>query len=150
MNEDKLILTENRLLPRLLDILLTVMAWGGGWIFFYTNFLMQLSMETLPLREAVTTSFYTALVYLLIAVLNGWLLILWHQYNHFCLCSQMRRHHNLISLNHNEFARSLNITPQIISDMSQYNLFTLYHDHIGQIIGLRVGAQDEESRDLLI
>lgn len=29
MNEDKLILTENRLLPRLLDILLTVMAWGG-------------------------------------------------------------------------------------------------------------------------
>ena len=45
---------------------------------------------------------------------------------------------------HDELARSFNVTPQIISEMSQYNLLTVYHDQIGRIIDLKISQQDEE------
>lgn len=43
-----------------------------------------------------------------------------------------------------ELARSFNVSPQIISEMSQYNLLTVYHDRIGRIIDLKISQQDEE------
>ncbi|STD22730.1 hemin storage system protein [Enterobacter asburiae] len=43
-----------------------------------------------------------------------------------------------------ELARSFNVSPQIISEMSQYNLLTVYHDQIGRIIDLKINEQQEE------
>lgn len=43
-----------------------------------------------------------------------------------------------------ELACSFNVSPQIISEMSQYNLLTVYHDRIGRIIDLKISQQDEE------
>ncbi|MGP0719057.1 poly-beta-1,6-N-acetyl-D-glucosamine biosynthesis protein PgaD, partial [Escherichia coli] len=87
-----------------------------------------------PRWESLMESLNTALVYLLIAALNGWLLILRYQYNR--RSARTRRHTAVLALRDDELASSFNVAPQIISEMSRYNLLTVYHDQIGQIIDL--------------
>ena len=79
--------------------------------------------------------------YLLFAALNGWLLILWYQYNR--RRAHVRRRQPGY-FHQEELARSFNVSPQIISEMSQYNLLTVYHDQIGRIIDLKISEQQEE------
>ena len=133
MNENTLILTEHRLLPRLFDAALTLVAWGGFLFFLYARLWMQLTDESDHRWSVIIASFNTVLIYLLFAALNGWLLILWYQYNR-----QPGYFHQ------EELARSFNVSPQIISEMSQYNLLTVYHDQIGRIIDLKISEQQEE------
>lgn len=142
MNENTLILTEHRVLPRLFDALLTLLAWLGFLFFLYANLLMQLTERSQSRWEIIIASYNTVLVCLLIAALNGWLLILWYQYNR-------RGYHRirreaLSSLHHDELARSFNVAPQIISEMSQHNLLTVYHDQMGRIIDLKTSPQHSE------
>jgi biofilm PGA synthesis protein PgaD len=80
MNENTLILTEHRL-PRLFDAALTLVAWGGFLFFLYARLWMQLTEESDHRWSVIIASFNTVLLYLLFAALNGWLLILWYQYN---------------------------------------------------------------------
>lgn len=103
---------------------------------------MQITNESDYRWGVIIASFKTVLIYLLIAALNGWLLILWYQYNR--RRAHARRHRRPATLKHDELARSFNVTPQIISEMSQYNLLTVYHDQIGRIIDLKISQQDEE------
>lgn len=139
MNESTLILTEHRVLPRLFDTLLTLLAWCGFLFCLYINLLLQVTEQSDSFRETILASFSTVLIYLLIAMLNGWLLILWYHYNRHN--PDTRRHERLSSLNSDELARSFNVDPQIISEMSRGNLLTVYHDHIGHIIDLRISQQ---------
>ena len=142
MNENTLILTEHRLVPRLFDAALTLLAWGGFLFFLYANLWMQITNESDYRWGVIIASFKTVLIYLLIAAQDGWLLNLWYQYNR--RRAHARRHHRPATLKHDELARSFNVTPQIISEMSQYNLLTVYHDQIGRIIDLKISQQDEE------
>lgn len=142
MNENTLILTEDRLLPRLFDGALTLLAWAGFLFFLYANLLMQITAQSDHRWEVIVVSFNTVLVYLLIAAINAWLLILWYQYN--LRRINARRHGSLSSLRHDELAESFNVTPQIISEMSQYNLLTVYHDQIGRIIELKINQSAEK------
>ena len=48
MNENTLILTEHRVLPRLVDAGLTLLAWLGFLFFLYANLLMQFMRRPLP------------------------------------------------------------------------------------------------------
>lgn len=144
MNENTLILTEHRLLPRLFDAALTVVAWGGFLFFLYARLWMQLTEESDHRWSVIIASFNTVLIYLLFAALNGWLLILWYQYNR-RRANVRRRQPGLLP--HDELARSFNVSPQLISEMSQHNLLTVYHDQIGRIIELKISAlQDEEAQ----
>lgn len=148
MNENTLILTEHRVLPRLVDAGLTLLAWLGFLFFLYANLLMQFIAPPSPRWESLMDSLNTALVYLLIAALNGWLLILWYHYNR--RRARTRRHTAVLALRDDELASSFNVAPQIISEMSRYNLLTVYHDQIGQIIDLKSHAlppPQEESDD---
>ena len=141
MNENTLILTEHRLLPRLFDAVLTLLAWGGFLFFLYANLWMQVTEESNYRWGIIIASFNSVLIYLLIAALNGWLLILWYQYNR--RRAQVRRRRP-DTWRHDELARSFNVPPQIISEMSQYNLLTVYHDQIGRIIDLKISQQHDE------
>ncbi len=143
MNESTLILTEHRLAPRLFDAALTLIAWGGFLFFLYARLWMQLTEEGDHRWNVIIASFNTVLVYLLIAAFNGWLLILWYQYNR--RRAHVRRRHPEM-LRHDELAQSFNVTPQIMSEMSQYNLLTVYHDQIGRIIDLKISDQRAAGR----
>jgi biofilm PGA synthesis protein PgaD len=113
MNQQILILTEHRMLPRLFDGVLTAIAWTGFAFFLYANLLMQFTERSNDNWDAIMASFNTVLVYLLVAAINGWLLILWYQYN--LRRYNARRHSSMASLRHEELAESFNIAPQIIS-----------------------------------
>ncbi|HBR1512765.1 TPA: poly-beta-1,6-N-acetyl-D-glucosamine biosynthesis protein PgaD, partial [Klebsiella quasipneumoniae subsp. quasipneumoniae] len=119
MNENTLILTEHRVLPRLVDAGLTLLAWLGFLFFLYANLLMQFIAPPSPRWSSLMDSLNTALVYLLIAALNGWLLILWYHYNR--RRAHTRRHTAVLTLRDEELASSFNVAPQIISEMSRYN-----------------------------
>ena len=138
MNENSIILTEHRLMPRCFDAALTLLAWCGFLFFLYANLLMKLTEDGGQRWDTMVEAFNTLLVYLLIAAINGWLLILWYQYNR--RRTHARRHARQVSLQLDELARSFNIAPHIISEMSQYNLLTVYHDSIGRIIDLKAAA----------
>ena len=142
MNESTLILTEHRLAPRLFDAALTLIAREDS-CFSCTPLWMQLTEEGDHRWNAIIASFNTVLVYLLIAAFNGWLLILWYQYNR---RAHVRRRHPEM-LRHDELAQSFNVTPQIMSEMSQYNLLTVYHDQIGRIIDLKISEQQDEKEE---
>ena len=63
MNENTLILTEHRVLPRLVDAGLTLLAWLGFLFFLYANLLMQFIAPPSPRWESLMDSLNTALVY---------------------------------------------------------------------------------------
>lgn len=142
MNEKTLILTEHRLLPRFFDALLTLVAWIGFLFFLYANLLIELANQPDNRWESLVASFDSVLVFLTIAVINGWVLILWYQYNR--RRTHRRRHGSVSSLRHEELARSFNVAQQIISEMSQHNLLTVYHDQIGRIIDLKINLAEVE------
>ena len=143
MNEQTLILTEHRMLPRIFDGVLTAIAWAGFAFFLYANLLMQFTERGNDSWDAIMASFNTVLVYLLVAAINGWLLILWYQYNRRRAHARRRQPGYF---HQEELARSFNVSPQIISEMSQYNLLTVYHDQIGRIIDLKINGQEEEEQ----
>ncbi|HIE6638840.1 TPA: poly-beta-1,6-N-acetyl-D-glucosamine biosynthesis protein PgaD, partial [Klebsiella pneumoniae] len=109
MNENTLILTEHRVLPRLVDAGLTLLAWLGFLFFLYANLLMQFIAPPSPHWETLMDSLNTALMYLLIAALNGWLLILWYHYNR--RRARTRRHTAVLALRDDELASSFNVAP---------------------------------------
>lgn len=135
MNANTLILTEHRIAPRLFDGLLTLVAWAGFVFFAYKNLLLQIMALPGQRGEIIASSLNSVLLYLLLAVVNGWLLILWYQYS--LRRHNARYHESLAPLRLNELAQSFNVPPQLISEMSQHNQLTVYHDHIGQIIHLK-------------
>ena len=136
MNQNNLILTEARLLPRLFDGALTLLAWAGFLFFLYANLVMQITEQSGDRWPLIMASMNTVLIYLLVAAANAWLLILWYHYN--LRRINARRHGQLSSLRHDQLAASFTVAPQIISEMSQYNLLTVYHDQIGRIIDLKI------------
>lgn len=136
MNTDRLILTEPRPLPRLFDAALTLLAWCGFLFFLYANLLMSLAEPGDSRWSAIVAGCNTLLVYLLIAAVNGWLLIIWYQYNR--RRAHARRRLRVGSLQADDLARSFQVAPQLISEMSRYNQLTVYHDNIGRIIDLKV------------
>lgn len=143
MQTNTLILTEDRLGPRLFDGLLTAMAWAGFLYFVWKNLLLQLMLLPDQRGEIVAQSLNSVLLYLLIAAINGWLLILWYQYS-------LRRYSDRYLDEHKPFqpgdlARSFNLSTQLVSEMSRYNQLTVYHDQIGQIIELKNNRAESET-----
>ncbi|WPU25597.1 poly-beta-1,6-N-acetyl-D-glucosamine biosynthesis protein PgaD [Cedecea neteri] len=140
MQSNTLILTEDRLGPRLFDGLLTVVAWAVFLYFVWKNLLLQLMLLPDQRGEIVAQSLNSVLLYLLIAAINGWLLILWYQYSLRRYSDRYHDEHSPFQLS--DLARSFNLSTQLVSEMSQYNQLTVYHDQIGQIIDLKAKAQE--------
>ncbi|NIF31980.1 poly-beta-1,6-N-acetyl-D-glucosamine biosynthesis protein PgaD [Enterobacter sp. Cy-643] len=143
MQTNTLILTEERLGPRLFDGLITAIAWAGFLYFVWKNLLLQLMLLPDQRGEIVAQSLNSVLLYLLIAAINGWLLILWYQYS-------LRRYSDRYLDGHKPFqpgdlARSFNLSTQLVSEMSRYNQLTVYHDQIGQIIDLKNNRAESEA-----
>lgn len=145
MQTNTLILTEDKLGPRVFDGLLTAIAWAGFLFFVWKNLMLQLMLLPDQRGEIVVQSLSSVLLYLLIAGINGWLLILWYQYSLRRYSDRYHDDHGPLQLN--ELARSFNLPTQLVSEMSQYNQLTVYHDQIGQIIDLKANAA-EQKREL--
>ncbi|WP_333849462.1 poly-beta-1,6-N-acetyl-D-glucosamine biosynthesis protein PgaD [Leclercia sp.] len=126
-----LIFTEQRLFPRAMDSLLTIVAWlGFSWLIF-SGLLNAIEHDPLLGARPFYTTLSTLRIYLLVASLIVLALIGWAKYNQ--LRFRIERRKRRPGLERHEVAASFNITPELALMMSQAQVFTLGHYDTGAI-----------------
>lgn len=126
-----LIFTEQRLLPRTLDSLLTIVAWlGFGWLIF-SGLINAIEHDPLMGTRPFYTTLLTLRIYLLVAGLIVLTLVGWAKYNQ--LRFRIERRKRRPGLEQHEVAASFNITSELALMMSQAQVFTLAHYDTGAI-----------------
>jgi len=126
-----LIFTEQRLFPRALDLLLTIVAWLGFCWLIYSGLINAIEHDPFIGPRPFYTTLGTLGVYLLVACAISLTLISWAKYNQ--LRFRIERRKRRPELEHHEVAASFNITPELALMMSQAQVFTLAHYDTGAI-----------------
>ncbi|XTZ37839.1 poly-beta-1,6-N-acetyl-D-glucosamine biosynthesis protein PgaD [Salmonella enterica] len=147
--QQPLIFTERRLLPKFIDTLLTLIAWGGFfWLIYYGVLKALLERPELGARPFVLT-LNTLTIYIIVAVVFGGALIIWAKYNQFRFRVERRsRKPGLIA---SELAASFQITAALVAELNKARVLTAYHNEFGDISGVVVhlGYRDDGLTSLL-
>lgn len=126
-----LIFTEQRLFPRTLDALLTLIAWLGFSYLIYSGLVAEITQAPFMGIRPFYTTLNTLSVYFLVACLISLMLVVWAKYNQ--LRFRIERRKRRPALEGPELAASFNITPELALAMSQAQVFTLAHYETGAI-----------------
>lgn len=126
-----LIFTEQRLLPRVADIILTIFAWLGFFWLIYAGVTNAISLQDLKEPGPFYTTLYSILGYFVVMMLNGIFLIVWAKYNQFRFRVERRKRRP--ELKRTELAASMEVAPEIIDQMATGRIQTVYHDSHGNI-----------------
>ena len=94
-----LIFTERRLLPRIIDVLLTAIAWVGFIYLIYKGLITALAHSPYMGVRPFFTTLDTVTFYILVALVNGLVLIGWAKYNQFRFRVERRSRRYRKSLN---------------------------------------------------
>ena len=100
-----LIFTERRLLPRIIDVLLTLIAWVGFLYLIYKGLITALAHSPYMGVRPFFTTLDTVTFYILVALVNGLVLIGWAKYNQFRF--RVERRSRRPGLEDHELAESL-------------------------------------------
>ncbi|WP_340618231.1 poly-beta-1,6-N-acetyl-D-glucosamine biosynthesis protein PgaD [Xenorhabdus entomophaga] len=132
--KNPLIFTEQRLLPHLIDILLTILAWGG-FIYLFMLGLLNVSYNVpRPFASIFTLEIGIIALYIAIAVFNALLLIGWAKYNQQRFKIERRQHRP--TLTHTEVAKSLTLEQKLLDVLRQSKVSSITYDNHGHIIGI--------------
>lgn len=132
-----LIFTERKLLPRLLDTLLTLLAWAGfGWL-IYQGLINVLQAQPDAGPRPLNLSITTISMYTLIALANGLLLILWAQYNRYRFSVERRTRRG--ELSNEALASLLELPATSLRQMQETHSIVVSHDVDGNITDVRAG-----------
>lgn len=126
-----LIFTEQRLLPRVADIFLTIIAWLGFFWLIYAGVSSALAMQDFNEPGPFYTTLYSILGYFVMLLLNGLFLIVWAKYNQFRFRVERRKRRP--ELKRVELAASMQVAPEVIEQMAHGRIQTVYHDSHGNI-----------------
>lgn len=140
--QQPLIFTERRLLPRLIDILLTVIAWGGFlWLIYHGMVKAIIEHPDMGPRPVIST-LNTLALYLVVAVLYGAALILWARYNQYRFRTERRTRQP--ELEDEEVAQSFQITPELVEELNKARVLTVHHNEHGGInaVDIRQGITE--------
>ncbi|MBD1226208.1 poly-beta-1,6-N-acetyl-D-glucosamine biosynthesis protein PgaD [Xenorhabdus griffiniae] len=133
--KEPLIFTEQRLWPRLIDILLTVLAWVGFIYLFMVGLFYTSHNGPRPFTATVFTSeLGTITLYIGIAIFNAFLLIGWAKYNQRRFRIERRRHRP--ALTHTEVAQSFTLEQKLFDTLRQSKVSSITYDNHGHIIGI--------------
>ncbi|MDC9613275.1 poly-beta-1,6-N-acetyl-D-glucosamine biosynthesis protein PgaD [Xenorhabdus khoisanae] len=132
--KNPLIFTEQRLLPRLIDILLTILAWGGFIYLFMLGLLNSSHNGPRPFAAIFTLEVGVIALYIAIAVFNALLLIGWAKYNQRRF--RIERRHHRPTLTHAEVAKSLTLEQKLLDVLRQSKVSSITYDNHGHIIGI--------------
>lgn len=137
MSRHPLIFTERRLLPRLLDALLTLLAWVGfGWL-IYQGLINVLQAQPDSGPRPLNLSIHTITMYALIATVNGLLLILWAQYNRYRFSVERRMRRG--ELSNDALASLLGVAATSLQRMQETGTIVVSHDDDGNIADVHAG-----------
>ncbi|AHM73582.1 poly-beta-1,6-N-acetyl-D-glucosamine biosynthesis protein PgaD [Yersinia hibernica] len=138
-----LIHTEQRLIPRLIDITITALAWFGFIFLFVKGFLDMIhrapNMGPIPFRMYILAGLTTLALYAAIAAFNAIVLIVWAKYNQ--VRFQVERRGHRPHLDDDELANSMEMTPEMIAQLKAGSCLTLYNDEHGQLLDVKEGLQ---------
>jgi len=81
--EHPLIFTEQRLLPKFIDLVLTLVAWLGFGYLIYLGLIKALTENAFLGPRPFESTLVTLALYFIIALVNGLILIMWAKYNQF-------------------------------------------------------------------
>ncbi|CNH75999.1 poly-beta-1,6-N-acetyl-D-glucosamine biosynthesis protein PgaD [Yersinia pekkanenii] len=138
-----LIHTEQRLIPRWIDIIITALAWFGFIFLFVKGFLDVIdrapNMGPIPFRLYILGGLTTIALYAAIAVFNALVLIVWAKYNQ--VRFQVERRGHRAHLDDDELANSMEMSNNMIAQLKAGSCLTLYNDEHGQLLEVKEGLQ---------
>ncbi|CFR20956.1 poly-beta-1,6-N-acetyl-D-glucosamine biosynthesis protein PgaD [Yersinia kristensenii] len=138
-----LIHTEQRLIPRLIDIIITALAWFGFIFLFVKGFLDMIhrapNMGPAPFRMYILAGLTTLVLYAAIAAFNAIVLIVWAKYNQ--VRFQVERRGHRPHLDDEELANSMEMSSEVIAQLKAGSCLTLYNDEHGQLLEVKEGLQ---------
>ncbi|CNI26498.1 MULTISPECIES: poly-beta-1,6-N-acetyl-D-glucosamine biosynthesis protein PgaD [Yersinia] len=138
-----LIHTEQRAIPRWIDIIITALAWFGFIFLFVKGFLDMIhrapNMGPIPFRMYILAGLTTLALYAAIAAFNAIVLIVWAKYNQ--VRFQVERRGHRPHLNDDELADSLDVSGDMIAQLKAGSCLTLYNDEHGQLLEVKEGLQ---------
>ncbi|WP_435930281.1 poly-beta-1,6-N-acetyl-D-glucosamine biosynthesis protein PgaD [Dryocola sp. BD613] len=126
-----LIFTELRLFPRLIDMFLTLVAWVGFSYLIYNGLITALAHSPFMGLRPFLTTLNTVTFYMLIALVNGLLLIGWAKYNQHRF--RVERRNRRPGLQKTELATSLHLTEQAAYGLNHGRVLTVFHNENGEI-----------------
>lgn len=143
MNPDELIVrTERSRLGWLFDALLTALAWiGFAWLCasgIRAVLEAANSGPGVPALSALLPTMDTLTVYVVVAVINGIVLLAWARYNQYRF-SGLDRRRALPALANEELARSFGVSAQRLEAMQVAKVVVVEHQEDGGISDVRMG-----------
>ncbi|MDX7991838.1 poly-beta-1,6-N-acetyl-D-glucosamine biosynthesis protein PgaD [Xenorhabdus littoralis] len=132
--KDPLIFTEQRPLPHLIDILLTILIWAGFIYLFALGLLNSPHHGPRLFASVFTSELGSITLYIAIAVFNALLLIGWAKYNQYRFRIERRRHHP--ALTHEEVAKSFILKQKLLDALRQNKVSSITYDNHGHIIDI--------------
>ncbi|CNJ34918.1 hemin storage system protein [Yersinia aldovae] len=136
-----LIHTEQRFIPRWIDIIITALAWFGFIFLFVKGFFDMIgrapNMGPIPFRMYILASLTTLALYAAIAAFNAVVLIVWAKYNQ--VRFQVERRGHRPHLDDDELANSMEMTSEMITQLQTGSCLTLYNDEHGNLLEVKEG-----------
>lgn len=130
-----LICTERRILPRLLDTLFTLIAWVGfGWL-VCQGLINVLQAQPEAGTRPLALNIGTISMYLLIALVNAMLLVLWARYNQRRFAVERRQRRD--GLPDETLARLSGLPAERLQQMQLTRSMVVSHDADGSITEVR-------------
>lgn len=129
--EHPLIFTEQRTLPRFIDLVLTLAAWLGFGYLIYLGLVKALSENAFMGPRPFESTLVTLALYFLIALINALILILWAKYNQFRFRVERRKRRPALAPT--ELAVSFHITPELVTELNKGRVLTVHHNSTGGI-----------------
>jgi len=127
MNSQPIIITEPRLSIRLIDMLLTLIAWGGFIYLILHEYQVLFSGQ--PRSEGSPA--ITLLNYLLFALIYVLLFILWAKYNQLFFSHERRKRKNIP--NQEKLAKSFDISVTELKRLEGHRVVKVFHSPSGDI-----------------
>jgi biofilm PGA synthesis protein PgaD len=131
MMNQPLIFTEQRIIPRVIDVVLTIMAWIGFTYLIYTGLINALINSPFMGVRPFFTTVNTIMCYGIIALVNGVILIGWAKYNQYRF--RVERRNRRPGLERKELAQSLQITEEQALVLNVGRVMTVFHNENGEI-----------------
>jgi len=126
-----LIFTERRWFPKLIDALLTLVAWGGFLWLIYDGMVKAIIAHPNMGPRPFTSNLSSVVIYLIVAAVYGSVLIIWARYNQYRF--RVERRSRKPELATEEVAKSFHIAPGLAAELSRGRLLTVHHNGFGSI-----------------
>lgn len=126
-----LIFTELRIMPRIFDVALTLIAWLGFSYLVYAGLMTALANAPFIGFGPLFSTVNTVTFYLIVALINAAVLIGWAKYNQ--IRFRVERRKRRPGLGRDELAASFSIAPALVQDLSNGRVLTVFHYDTGAI-----------------